>query len=78
MLMIKTVVPRSRKRGSIHPLPHTSSLRSGELAKHRDFYSGAACFDCQEPMATAHKILKNQVALINLVVLCSICVYKQK
>jgi hypothetical protein len=32
-------VPRSRKCGSIHPLPHTPSWRSAELVKHRDnFY----------------------------------------
>jgi hypothetical protein len=30
------LVPRSRKCGSIHPLPHTSSWRSAELAKQRD------------------------------------------
>jgi hypothetical protein len=30
------LVPRSRIRGSIHPLPHTSSCRSAELVKHRD------------------------------------------
>jgi hypothetical protein len=28
-------VPRSRKLGSIHPLPHTPSRRSAELVKHR-------------------------------------------
>jgi hypothetical protein len=34
--------PRSRKRGSIHPFPHTPSWHSAWLVKHRDnfiFYS---------------------------------------
>jgi hypothetical protein len=31
------LVPRSRIRGSIHPLPHTSSCRSAELVKHKNF-----------------------------------------
>jgi hypothetical protein len=31
------LVPRSRKRGSMHPLPYASSWRSALLAKHRDF-----------------------------------------
>jgi hypothetical protein len=30
------LVPRSRKCGSIHPLPYTSSWRSAQLVKHRD------------------------------------------
>jgi hypothetical protein len=29
-------VPISRKRGSIHPLPNTSSRRSAKVIKHRD------------------------------------------
>jgi hypothetical protein len=29
-------VPRSRKCGSIHPLPHTPSWRSAYVVKHRD------------------------------------------
>jgi hypothetical protein len=29
-------VSRLRKRGSIHPLPHTSPWRSAQLAKRRD------------------------------------------
>jgi hypothetical protein len=32
-------VPRSRKHGSIHPLPHTSSCRRAELLKHRDNFT---------------------------------------
>jgi hypothetical protein len=32
-------VPRSRIRGSIHPLPHTSSWRSASLVKHRDNFT---------------------------------------
>jgi hypothetical protein len=31
------LVPRSRKCGSIHPLPHTPSWRSAEFIKQRDF-----------------------------------------
>jgi hypothetical protein len=30
------VVPRSRKRGSLQPLPHTPSRNSAYLVKHRD------------------------------------------
>jgi hypothetical protein len=30
------LVPKSRIRGSIHPLPHTPSWRSAQLVKHRD------------------------------------------
>jgi hypothetical protein len=30
------LLPRSRKCGSIHPLPHTPSWRSAYLVKHRD------------------------------------------
>jgi hypothetical protein len=30
------LVPRSRIRGSIHPLPPTSSWHNGQLIKHRD------------------------------------------
>jgi hypothetical protein len=33
------LVPRSRKYGSIHPLPHTSSWRSAELVKRRDNFT---------------------------------------
>jgi hypothetical protein len=33
------LVPRSRKRGSIHPLPHTSSWRSAQLVKHRNKFT---------------------------------------
>jgi serine acetyltransferase len=33
------VVPRSIKRGSIHPLTHTSSGRSAELVKHGDNFT---------------------------------------
>jgi hypothetical protein len=32
-------VPRSRKRGSIHPLPRTPSWRSAWLVKHRDNFT---------------------------------------
>jgi hypothetical protein len=32
-------VQRSRKRGSIHPLPHTSSWRSAYLVKRRDSFT---------------------------------------
>jgi hypothetical protein len=33
------LVPRSRKCGSIHPLPHTPSWRSAYLVKHRDNFT---------------------------------------
>jgi hypothetical protein len=33
------LVPRSRKCGSIHPLPHTPSCRSAQLVKHRDNFT---------------------------------------
>jgi hypothetical protein len=33
------LVPRSRKCGSIHPLPHTPSWHSAELVKHRDNFT---------------------------------------
>jgi hypothetical protein len=33
------LVPRSRKRGPIHPLPHTSSWRGAELVKRRDNFT---------------------------------------
>jgi hypothetical protein len=33
------LVPRSRKRGSIRPLPHTPSWCSAWLAKHRDNFN---------------------------------------
>jgi hypothetical protein len=33
------LVPRSRKSGSIHPLPHTSLWRNASLVKHRDNFS---------------------------------------
>jgi hypothetical protein len=32
-------VPRSRKRGPIHPLPHTSSCCNPYLFKHRDNFT---------------------------------------
>jgi hypothetical protein len=37
------LVPRSRKRGSIHPLPHTPSWRSAYLVKHRDNFILLLC-----------------------------------
>jgi hypothetical protein len=33
------LVPRSRKCGSIHPLPHTPSWRNASLVKHRDNFT---------------------------------------
>jgi hypothetical protein len=33
------LMPRSRKYGSIHPLPHTSSWRSDYFLKHRDDFT---------------------------------------
>jgi hypothetical protein len=33
------LVPRSRKCGPIHPLPHTPSWRSAELVKHKDNFT---------------------------------------
>jgi hypothetical protein len=33
------LVPRSRIRGSIHPLPHTSSWRNALLVKHKDNFT---------------------------------------
>jgi hypothetical protein len=33
------LVPRSKKHGSIHPLPHTPSWHSAELVKHRDNFT---------------------------------------
>jgi hypothetical protein len=33
------LVPRSRKRESIHPLPHTFSWHSAELANHGDNFT---------------------------------------
>jgi hypothetical protein len=33
------LVPKSRKRGSIHSLPHTSSWHSAYLVKHRDNFT---------------------------------------
>jgi hypothetical protein len=33
------IVPRPRKCGSIHPLPHTPSWRSDLLVKHRDNFT---------------------------------------
>jgi hypothetical protein len=33
------LVPRSRKCGPIHPLPHTLSWRSAQLVKHRDNFA---------------------------------------
>jgi hypothetical protein len=33
------LVPRSRKHGSIHPLPHTPSWRNAELVRHSDTFS---------------------------------------
>jgi hypothetical protein len=38
------LVPRSRKRGSIHPLPHTSSRRSASLVKHKDNFTFLASY----------------------------------
>jgi hypothetical protein len=35
----RQLVPRSRKCGFIHPLPHTPSRRSAELVKHRDNFT---------------------------------------
>jgi hypothetical protein len=32
------LVPRSRKYGSIRPLPHTHSWRSAQLVKHSDYF----------------------------------------
>jgi hypothetical protein len=42
------LVPRSRKCGSIHPLPHTLSWRSAYLVKHRDNFTFFVCFPCFE------------------------------
>jgi hypothetical protein len=33
------LVPRSRKCGSIHPLPYTSAWRNAEFGKHRDNFT---------------------------------------
>jgi hypothetical protein len=33
------LMPKSRKHGSIYPLPHTSSWRSAQLVKHRDNFN---------------------------------------
>jgi hypothetical protein len=33
------LLPRSRKRGSMHPLPHTPSRRSALLVNHRDNFT---------------------------------------
>jgi hypothetical protein len=33
------VLPRLRIRGSIHPIPHTSSWRSAQLVKRRDYFT---------------------------------------
>jgi hypothetical protein len=33
------IIPGSRIRGSIHPLPDTSSWRSAQLIKHRDNFT---------------------------------------
>jgi hypothetical protein len=41
------LMPRPRKRGSIHPLPHTSSRCSASLFKHRDNFTAgkqSVCF----------------------------------
>jgi hypothetical protein len=38
------LVPRSRKCGSIHPLPHTPSWRGAQLVKHRDTFTLPLCF----------------------------------
>jgi hypothetical protein len=37
------LMPRSRIRGSIHPLPHTSSWRSAYLVKHGDNFTFFVC-----------------------------------
>jgi hypothetical protein len=34
------IMSRSRIHGSIHPLPHTFSLRTAELVKHREDFNG--------------------------------------
>jgi hypothetical protein len=39
LIMDLQLVPRSRSRGSIHRLPHTSSRRSAQLVKHRDNFT---------------------------------------
>jgi hypothetical protein len=33
------LVPRPRKRGSVHPLPHTSSWRSAQLVTRKDNFN---------------------------------------
>jgi hypothetical protein len=47
------LMPRSRKRGSIHPLPHTPSWRNAELVNFRDnfiFYLLGATERCHEQL----------------------------
>jgi hypothetical protein len=36
-------MPRSRKRGSIHPLPHTPSLRGASFVKPKDNFTFIPC-----------------------------------
>jgi hypothetical protein len=38
-------VSKSRKHGSIHPLPHTPSWRSAYLVKYRDNFTSYRCYN---------------------------------
>jgi hypothetical protein len=46
-------VQGSRKRGSIHPLPHTLSCCRASLVKHRDIFTFMGKFNSHGDMATS-------------------------
>jgi hypothetical protein len=58
------LVPRSIIRGSIHPLPHTSSWRSGSLVRHRDSFAFALleCYPSHPPRLFMQVVLWYYVA----------------
>jgi hypothetical protein len=54
------LVPRSRKYGSIHPLPHMPSWRSAELVKHRDNFTLPLSLYVPKPIASYGEMMNDE------------------
>jgi hypothetical protein len=61
------LVPRSRKRGSIHPLPHTPSWCSAWLVKARENFTVAlfVCVDWNNHQQTSFRVASDPVQTRN-------------
>jgi hypothetical protein len=70
MITYLQLTPKPRKRGSIHPLPHTPSWRSAWLVKHRNNFCFFFClFSVQIDFSLyMHFLLKNSKQLSSLII----------